>query len=68
MMLYNSIEELPDSVRSALPVKGQEIFLVAYNNAWQDYNIPVRRNGHGTREEVVFMIAWSMVINHKYEN
>jgi cation transport regulator len=34
-MPYNKISELPDSVKNALPKHAQEIYMAAFNNAWQ---------------------------------
>jgi cation transport regulator len=59
---YTSIQELPESVQKALPVHGQEIFLKAVNNAWEQYKEPKeRRNPKETREEVAFKVAWAAV-------
>lgn len=36
-MPYRTISELPDGVRTHLPPRAQEIYLVAYNSAWSEY-------------------------------
>ncbi len=36
-MPYNSIEELPESVRKHLPLHAQEIYCSAFNSAWISY-------------------------------
>lgn len=51
-MPYDSIRELPDSVRDNLPMNAQEIYKSAYNNAWQEYNHDEQR---------AHRVAWSAV-------
>ena len=65
-MPYDTIADLPDSVRDVLPPKAQEIFLAAFNNAWDRYKDPEDRKGSASREEVAFKVAWSAV-KKKYE-
>lgn len=65
-MPYDSISDLPDSVKDSLPEKAQEIFLASYNNAWEKYKDPDDRKGDASREEVAFKVAWSAV-KQKYE-
>lgn len=60
-MPYASRTELPDSVINSLPEHAQEIFLSAYNSAYDEYADPKEREGHDTREEVAFKVAWSAV-------
>jgi cation transport regulator len=54
-MPYREIAELPDSVRSHLPVHAQEIYLAAFNNAWGEYA------SRDDREVVAHKVAWSAV-------
>lgn len=54
-MPYRSISELPDSVRDHLPPHAQEIFLAAFNNAFDQHA------DDPDREAVSFRIAWSAV-------
>jgi cation transport regulator len=65
-MLYNEVKELPESVKSVLPKHAQEIYLAAFNNAWEEYSDPGDRQGENSREETAHKIAWSAVKN-KYE-
>jgi cation transport regulator len=65
-MPYDSIEELPDSVRKNLPRHAQEIYMEAYNNAWEQYADPKARRGKESREEVSHKVAWAAV-KQKYE-
>ncbi len=60
-MPYNTTQELPDLVRTELPDHAQEIWLEAYNNAWQEYKNPAERRGNETREEVSAKVAWAAV-------
>lgn len=60
-MPYDSIKELPDSVRDNLPKHAQEIYQAAYNNAWDQYADPEDRRGDATREETAHKVAWAAV-------
>lgn len=65
-MPYDSVDELPESVKNSLPKKAQEIFRAAFNNAWEEYKDPEDRRGDASREEVANKVAWSAV-KKKYE-
>jgi cation transport regulator len=65
-MPYEKPAELPDSVRDNLPKHAQEIYLAAYNNAWDQYRSPEDRAGDDDRETVAHKVAWSAV-KQKYE-
>ncbi|HVZ03656.1 ChaB family protein [Hyphomicrobium sp.] len=56
-MPFQSLDNLPPSLRSRLPVHAQEIFRAAFNNAWQTYNALTEY----AREELCHRIAWSAV-------
>jgi cation transport regulator len=60
------MQDLPKSVRDALPKHGQEIYRAAFNNAWDQYADPEDREGKDSREEVAHKVAWSAV-KQKYE-
>nr|WP_136252546.1 ChaB family protein [Ningiella ruwaisensis] len=60
-MPYENISDLPDAVTDNLPKHAQEIFLEAYNSAWEQYAKPEDRDGDDSREEVSFKVAWSAV-------
>jgi cation transport regulator len=60
-MPYDSITDLPDSVRNNLPKHAQEIYKEAFNNAWEQYADPEDRRGSASREEVAHKVAWSAV-------
>lgn len=62
-MPYASIRDLPESVRDHVPRHAQEIYLAAFNSAWDQYG---RRSGDAEREETAHKVAWSAV-KEKYE-
>lgn len=65
-MPYDSISELPKSVRDALPKTAQQIYREAYNSAWKEYADPKDRQGDASREETAHKVAWSAV-KKRYE-
>ncbi|MGE5271585.1 MAG: ChaB family protein [Thiohalocapsa sp.] len=50
-MPYATIEDLPSQTRR-LPPHAKEIFLAAFNSAWDEY---------GGDEETAFRVAWAAV-------
>lgn len=60
-MPYDTVADLPDSVRDNLPKHAQEIYLEAYNSAWDQYRSPADRRGGDSREQVAHKVAWSAV-------
>ena len=58
-MPYRSITDLPPGVHDHLPVHAQEIFLAAFNRAYDEYA------QRPDREEVSFRVAWAAV-KHSY--
>ena len=54
-MPYREISDLPDSGKNHLPHHAQEIYLAAFNNAWEEY---AERD---EREVVAHKVAWSAV-------
>jgi cation transport regulator len=60
-MPYESIDDLPDSVKDNLPKHAREIYKEAYNAAWDQYKDPEDRRGDATREETAHRVAWSAV-------
>jgi cation transport regulator len=53
--------ELPVSVREYLPAHAQEIFLAAYNSAWDEYVQSDNHRGGESREDAAFKVAWAAV-------
>ncbi len=62
-MPYQSIRDLPESVRNHLPEHAQEIYRAAYNNAWEEYKTPEKRRNNESREEAAHRVAWAAVKN-----
>lgn len=60
-MPYKNLSALPKSVRDHLPRHAQEIYLAAFNNAWEEYRDPAERRGNVSREEVAHKVAWAAV-------
>jgi cation transport regulator len=60
---YKKVKELPASVRENLPEHAQEIYLEAFNHAWDQYANPEYRRGGASREETAHRVAWSAVKN-----
>ena len=65
-MPYEKLADLPDSVQDKLPRHAQEIYLAAFNSAWDQYQSPEDRSGDDDRETVAHKVAWSAV-KQKYE-
>jgi cation transport regulator len=65
-MPYDKRQDLPESVRDALPEQAQDIYLAAYNNAWDEYRNAEDRQGDASREEVSHKVAWAAV-KREYE-
>ena len=60
-MPYDTVSELPSSVRDHLPTHAQEIYRKAFNSAWDQYADPNKRRNRDTREASAHRIAWSAV-------
>ncbi len=58
---YNNLKELPEQIKKNLPKPAQEIYLKAFNNAWEQYKDPDKRRGNQSQEEVSHKVAWSAV-------
>lgn len=62
-MPYQTLRELPESVRDNLPDHAQEIYKEAFNSAWDQYADAEDRRGDDTREETAHKVAWAAVKN-----
>lgn len=62
-MPYESKLDLPENVKNVLPDHAQEIYLEAYNSAWDQYDKPEERRGDSSREETAHRVAWAAVKN-----
>lgn len=60
-MPYDTRSDLPEAVRRHLPPHAQEIYLDAFNSAWEQYRDPADRRGDASREEVAHRVAWAAV-------
>jgi len=65
-MPYDTLDDLPKSVKNNLPKHAQKIYLEAFNRAWEDYKNPEDRRGNASREEIAYRVAWTAV-KKKYE-
>ncbi|MFT7879791.1 MAG: ChaB family protein [Sulfurimonas sp.] len=65
-MPYDTLGDLPDSVRGNLPKHAQEIYKEAFNSAWDEYAKAEDRYGDASREETAHKVAWAAV-KHSYE-
>jgi cation transport regulator len=60
-MPYASVADLPPRIRDHLPLHAQEIFLEAFNHAWEEYASPAKRRPGTSREETANRVAWAAV-------
>jgi len=60
-MSYKTNADLPESVKNVLPNHAQEIYLEAFNSAWDQYDEPKERRGDSSREETAHRVAWAAV-------
>jgi cation transport regulator len=56
-MPYASVADLPPRIREHLPPLAQEIFLEAFNNAWEQYASPAKRSSSSSLEETANRVA-----------
>ncbi len=60
-MPYKNKEDLPEQVNGNLPEHAKEIYLKAFNNAWDQYEDPKEHRGNESQEETAHKVAWSAV-------
>lgn len=65
-MPYGALGQLPENVTGVLPKHAQEIYLSAFNSAWDQYSQPEERRDDASREETAHKVAWAAV-KQKYE-
>jgi cation transport regulator len=65
-MPYKTRADLPENVRNVLPEHAQDIYMEAFNSAWDQYDEPEERPGASSREETAHRVAWAAV-KRKYE-
>jgi cation transport regulator len=66
IMPYDKRKDLPETVRNVLPKHAQEIYLAAFNSAWDEYADEKDRKGDDSRETTAHKVAWAAV-KQKYE-
>jgi cation transport regulator len=54
---YVSVEDLPPPVRAHLPLRAQNTYRSAVNNAWTEY----AARGPAEREKTAHRVAWAAV-------
>jgi len=60
-MPYMTVAELPEPVRKNLPAHAQEIYMDAFNHAWNEYADPGKRRKGTSQEETAHRVAWAAV-------
>lgn len=60
-MPYQTLTELPETVRETLPHQAQEVYRQAYNSAWDRYKLRRNRRNDVSREEVAHRTALNIV-------
>ena len=60
-MPYNNLSDLPASVKDHLPTHAQEIYLEAFNNAFEEYKDAEKRLADTSQEETAYRVAWAAV-------
>jgi cation transport regulator len=60
-MPYRTVQDLPSNLRELLPQHAQEIFLKAFNSAWEEYQEQSNRSESISQEEMAFRVAWNAV-------
>lgn len=60
-MPYRTIDDLPEPVRNHLPPHAQDIFLGAFNSAYEQYAPAHKRRSGASREETANRVAWAAV-------
>ena len=66
-MPYSKHSELPKGVQNNLPEHAQEIYMKAFNNAWDQYKDPKKRqNPKDDRESTAHRVAWAAVEKSGY--
>src|SRR6478609_1974592 len=61
LMPFKNVSDLPGAITDNLPKHGQEIYLAAFNSAWNEYKDKDDRRQGATREETAHKVAWAAV-------
>ncbi len=62
-MPYEAIKDLPASIREALPIEAQEIYLREFNRTWALTQDPMKREYGESQEAAANKAAWKAVMN-----
>ena len=60
-MPYRNAADLPEAARKHLLKHAQQIYLKAYNSAWEQIRDPKRRRDKTSREATAQRVAWAAV-------
>lgn len=60
-MPFASNADLPVSLQNILPSHAQDIFRAAFNNAWERYADPDKRQNGATQDDIARRAAWAAV-------
>lgn len=67
-MPYKNLTELPENVRSQLPLEAQRIYVAAFNCAWEQFLAIEAQQGAEKRQEMAAKTAWSAVSRASYDS
>lgn len=67
-MPFRNLSDLPGAITDNLPKHGQEIYMTAYNSAWNEYKDKDERRAGTSREETSHKVAWAAVKNVYQKN
>lgn len=67
-MPYDTVNDLPESVRDNLPGHAREIYKEAFNSAFDQYRDKEDRKGDASREETAHKVAWAAVKQKYHKN
>jgi len=56
-MPYENLSDLPKAIKDNLPIHAQEIYLAAFNNAFNEYRNPKKRYKGSSQEQTAHKVA-----------
>jgi cation transport regulator len=68
MAPYKTKKDLPGPIKEHLPADAQDIYLEAFNNAWEQFADPGKLKYGGNRESASHRVAWSAVKKKYFKN
>ncbi|MFO7743263.1 MAG: ChaB family protein [Anaerolineae bacterium] len=57
--MYESMQDLPDTVQDVLPPEAQKVYMEAYNRSWETYD--EEKTSEMSQEAVANRDAWTVV-------